>query len=146
MRHLRLALFTVLFALAVPAAAQQTVEKTVVGTMQANAMLAPGLMVGNTLYLSGQLPPRATRDSSVTVQTKGTLGVIRDLLQQAKLDLSDVVAVTVYLADINDFNAMNAGYTEMFTASPRPTRTTVAVAGLVGGAKLEITVTAVKTK
>ena len=62
------------------------------------------------------------------------------------MDLSDVVAVTVYLADINDFNAMNGAYAGMFTTDPRPTRTTVAVAGLVGGAKLEMTMTAVKTR
>lgn len=116
------------------------------GQTNASPALAPGILVGNTLYMTGVTPPRAVRDSGVAVQTKAAITNIRTVLQAASMDLSDVVAVTVYLADINDFNAMNGAYAGMFTTDPRPTRTTVAVAGLVGGAKLEMTMTAVKTR
>jgi 2-iminobutanoate/2-iminopropanoate deaminase len=134
-------------ALIAPAAAdaQATppVEKKAVG--RASATLTPGIVIGNTMYLSGQLPPGNTRDSSITVQTEGTINTIKGLLEQGGFTLADVVQVTVYLADIADFQAMNAGYTKMFATDPKPTRTTVQAA-LVGGAKIEITVVAVKTK
>ena len=124
------------------AGAQATPEKKTVG--RGSSTLSAGIQIGNTLYLSGQLPPGSTRDSSITVQTEGTIRTIENLLKEAGFALTDVVQSTVYLADIADFAAMNAGYTKMFSADPRPTRTTVAVAGLVGGAKIEITVVAVK--
>ena len=116
------------------------------GATNQSPALAPGILVGNTLYLTGVTPPRAVRDSSIAVQTEATIGNIRAVLQAAGMDLSDVVAVTVYLADISDFSAMNGAYAKLFTTDPRPTRTTVGIAGLVGGAKLEITMTAVKTR
>lgn len=131
------------------ALAQATTEKKLILPPDAankSPAIAPGILVGNTLYMSGSTPPRAVRDSSVAVQTKATITAIRATLQLAGMDLSDVVSVTVYLSDINDFQAFSTAYGEMFTTDPRPARTTVAVAGLVGGAKLELTMTAVKTK
>jgi 2-iminobutanoate/2-iminopropanoate deaminase len=59
------------------------------------------------------------------------------------MSYQDVVSVQVYLTDIGQFQRMNAIYTTYFK-EPRPTRTTVGVAGLAGGAHLEITVTAKK--
>ena len=56
-------------------------------------------------------------------------------------DISDVVAVQVYLTDMELFPRMNAVYTTYFK-EPRPARTTVGVAKLVGTARIEITVTA----
>jgi 2-iminobutanoate/2-iminopropanoate deaminase len=123
-------------------ASAQTSEKKTVG--RGSATLSAGIQIGNTLYLSGQLPPGRMRDSSVTVQTEATINTIKGLLEQAGFALTDVVQATVYLADIKDFAAMNAGYSKMFAAEPRPTRTTVQVAALVNNAKLEITVVAVK--
>lgn len=146
MRVLRHAVLPLAIASALIApdfAGAQTVEKKAIG--RASSTLSAGIQIGNTLYLSGQLPPGNTRDSSITVQTEGTINTIKGLLEQAGFTLADVVQATVYLADIGDFQAMNAGYTKMFSAEPRPTRTTVQAA-LVGGAKLEITVVAVKTK
>ena len=139
----------VALSMAAPGAGAQVIEKKLIlqeGATNTSPALAPGIMVGNTLYLSGVLPPRAVRDSSMSVQTKGTINQALAVLKAAKMDLSDVVSVTVYLADMADFAEMNKGYAELFTTDPRPTRTTVAVAGLFGGAKIEITMTAVKTK
>jgi 2-iminobutanoate/2-iminopropanoate deaminase len=138
------ALLAVIAALgaASSAGAQATTDKKTVG--RGSSTLSAGIQIGNTLYLSGQLPPGSMRDSSITVQTEATISTIKRLLEEAGFALTDVVQATVYLADIADFQAMNAGYTKMFSAEPRPTRTTLAVAGLVGGAKIEITVVAVK--
>jgi len=135
--------------LAASSATAQVVEKKLIvpaGTTNMSPALAPGILVGNTLYMSGATPPRNVADSSIAVQTKATINAIKARLTAAGMDLPDVVAVTVYLADIKDFNDFNTAYAEMFTTDPRPTRTTVAVAALVGGAKLELTMTAVKTK
>ena len=56
---------------------------------------------------------------------------------------ADVVSVQVYITDRSKFQRMNAVYTDYFK-EPRPTRTTVVVAGLVGPGNIEITVTARK--
>ena len=59
------------------------------------------------------------------------------------MSFSDVVSVQVYLTDIEMFQRMNAVYTTYFK-DPRPARTTVGVAKLVGPARIEVTVTARK--
>ena len=119
------------------------------GTVQAingraGALLTPGLMVGNTLYLSGQLGGRAARDSGIGPETKSAIRNALAILQAAGMDLSNVVSVTAYITNLADFAAFNAAYTEMFTVDPRPTRTTVQVAGLVNNAKVELTMVAVR--
>jgi len=110
---------------------------------------SPGLMVGDTLYLSGVIG----NDSSGQPVAGGLEPEMRQAfanagatLKAAGLDFSDVVSVTVYLGDIKDFGQMNQVYKEYFKTEPLPTRSTVAVKDLVRGAKLEITMTAVRTK
>lgn len=122
--------------------AQQSAVQPIGG--RAGSMLTSGMLVGNTLYLSGQLPGRAARDSGIGPQTKSAIAASQAILKQAGMDLPNVVAVTVYITDVADFAAMNTAYMEMFTTDPRPTRTTV-VAGLVSaGAKIEVTMVAVR--
>lgn len=105
-----------------------------------------GIQVGDTLYVSGN----TGTDKSGKVpdnfedEVRQCLANIRAILQAGGMDYSDVVAVTVYLTDIDLFQRMNAVYTQTFP-EPRPTRTTVGVARLAGaGAHIEITVTARK--
>lgn len=105
-----------------------------------------GIVVGNTLYVSGtqgtgsdgKLAP-----GGLGPQTKAALELIRKVVMRAGFQMSEVVAVNVYLADINDFAAMNKIYTTFFP-DPKPTRTTVQVAALVNGAKIEISAIAVR--
>ncbi len=59
--------------------------------------------------------------------------------------MSDVVAVTVYMADLSEFGDMNKVY-KTFFPEPRPARATVQVAALVSNARIEISAIAVKTK
>ncbi|HEX5483470.1 MAG TPA: RidA family protein, partial [Terriglobia bacterium] len=68
---------------------------------------------------------------------------IERVVKKAGLRMSDVVSVNVYLSDIHDFGEMNKVYTTFFP-DPKPTRTTVQVAALVNGAKIEISAIAVK--
>jgi 2-iminobutanoate/2-iminopropanoate deaminase len=57
--------------------------------------------------------------------------------------MTDVVAVTVYVTDLNDVKKMNDVYVKLMP-DPKPARATVQVAGLIGGAKIEMSAIAVK--
>jgi 2-iminobutanoate/2-iminopropanoate deaminase len=67
-----------------------------------------------------------------------------ELFAELGLEFSDVVQGSVFLADVNDYGAMNEVYGGYFTQDP-PARTTVAVAALPGGANVEIAFVAVRT-
>ena len=65
------------------------------------------------------------------------------VLKEDGMSAADVVSVQVYLTDVDTFERMNKAYTSYFK-DPRPTRTTVVVAKLVGAGRIEITATARK--
>ncbi|MCU0617001.1 MAG: RidA family protein [Gemmatimonadaceae bacterium] len=96
---------------------------------------------GSELFCSGQTPidPATGRliDGDVTAQTHRVFDNLQAVLEDAGLSMDDVVKCNVYLVDMADFSAMNAAYAERFSA-PYPARTTVAVAGLPLGARVEI--------
>ncbi|NQX34144.1 Rid family detoxifying hydrolase [Herbiconiux sp. VKM Ac-2851] len=93
------------------------------------------------LYLSGQTPidPATGRlvDGDVVAQTERVFANLGLVLAAAGRTLVDAVKVNVYLTSMEDFAAMNGVYERMFDA-PYPARTTVAVAGLPLGARIEI--------
>ena len=94
-----------------------------------------------TLYLSGQTPidPSTGRliNGDVAAQTRRVFDNLASVLSAAGRTLDDVIKVNVYLVDMEDFAAMNSVYSTLFSA-PYPARTTVAVAGLPLGARVEI--------
>ncbi len=106
---------------------------------------SPGILVDGTLYISGQVG----QDSSGNIpkdfeaEVKQTLENVGAILKAAEMSPADVVSVQVYLNDAATFQRMNTVYRDYFK-EPRPTRTTVVVAKLVGAASIEITVTARK--
>jgi 2-iminobutanoate/2-iminopropanoate deaminase len=81
-------------------------------------------------------------DGGITEQTERVLRNIRAILQAAGVDLSSVVKTTVYLVDMADFAEMNTVYARAF-GEHRPARSTVAVAALPRGARVEIDAVAV---
>jgi len=85
----------------------------------------------------GELVP-----GDVAEQTAQVMKNLAAVLRGAGLALDDVVKTTVFLVDMNDFKAMNEVYGKHFPGSP-PARTTVAVAGLPRGARVEIEAVAV---
>ena len=97
------------------------------------------------LFSSGQigLDPASGEivDGGVVEQTKRVLQNLRAVLEGAGLGFGDVVKTTVYLADMQDFAAMNEVYATAFGAA-LPARTTIAAAGLPKGARIEIDVVA----
>lgn len=109
---------------------------------------SPGLLVGDTLYLSGVIGNDASGQpvaGGFEPELRQAFANAQNVLKAAGMDFPDVVSVTVYLADMKDFQQMNQIYKEYFKTEPLPTRSTVAVAALARGAKMEITMTAART-
>jgi 2-iminobutanoate/2-iminopropanoate deaminase len=99
------------------------------------------IAAGPFLFTSGQigLDPAGGKivDGGVGAQTRQVMANIAAVLAAAELTFADVVKTTIFLADMNDFAAVNAVYAESFDAAP-PARSTVAAAGLPRGALVEI--------
>jgi 2-iminobutanoate/2-iminopropanoate deaminase len=99
-----------------------------------------------TLYCSGQIPlDPATGEiaaGDITVQTERVLENVAAVLRDAGMAFSNVVKTTVFLTDLADFAKMNEAYAKRFPANP-PARSTVQVAALPRGARVEIEVLAI---
>ena len=106
---------------------------------------SPGILVDGTLYISGQAGEGQDGKIPVTfeAEVKQALENIRVVLDAAGMAPSDVVSAQVYLTDGALFQRFNTVYTAFFK-DPRPTRTTVVVAKLVGEGHIEFTTTARK--
>ena len=106
---------------------------------------AQGVWAGNLLYASGQVGQDPVTGAMVAggveAETRQAFENIRRVLAAAGLGFEHVVKAHVFLADMNDFAAMNAIYATMF-AAPFPARTTVQVAKLPLAARVEIDVIA----
>ena len=103
-------------------------------------------LAGNTLYCSGQLglvPETGALAEGVEAQAKQALENLGVILKEAGMDFSDVVKTTVFLADINDFAAINAIYADYFKVEP-PARSCVEVAALPKGGLFEVEAVAVR--
>ncbi|MGH9434410.1 MAG: RidA family protein [Terriglobia bacterium] len=114
------------------------------GTTQA-LPFSDGIVVGHSLYVSGTqgTDSQGKLEDGISAQTRAALENIKSVVTKAGFGMNDVVAVNVYLADIHDFAAMNKVYATFFP-NPKPTRTTVQVAALVNGARIEISAIAAK--
>ena len=105
-----------------------------------------GFVAGNTLYVAGQQGPDAqgkVTGTDITLQTTNAIGAVKKVVEHAGFKMSDLVAVTVYVTDLNDVRKMNDVYIKLMP-DPKPARATVQVAGLIGGAKIEMSAIAVK--
>jgi 2-iminobutanoate/2-iminopropanoate deaminase len=96
---------------------------------------------GDLVFLSGQTPldPKtgALVSGGIGAQTERCFRNLFEVLAAAGLSPDDVVKVNVYLVDMSDFAAMNAVY-ERQLSRPFPARTTIGVAALPLGARIEI--------
>lgn len=123
--------------------------KTQIATEKAPGAIGPysqAIDCGPFIYASGQIPLNpATGEMSegITEQTRQSLANVKAILEAAGLTMANVVKTTVFLADMNDFAAMNAVYAEAFEA-PYPARSAVAVKQLPKNALVEIEVIAAK--
>jgi len=105
-----------------------------------------GYVAGNTLYVAGQQGPNSHGNftgTDIASQTTNAIAAIERVVKKAGFQMTDITAVTVYLTDLNDVPKMNDVYKKLMP-DPKPARATVQVAGLIGGAKIEISAIAVK--
>ena len=110
------------------------------------APFSKGYVAGNTLYIAGQQGPDS--DGKVTgvdisEQTANAIAVVKHVAEEAGFNASDLVSVTIYLTDLSDVPRINEVYQSLMP-DPKPARAAVQVAGLIGGAKIEISAVAVR--
>ena len=114
---------------------------TSTGAPAAVGPYSQAILAGNLLFCAGQIPLDPASGELVpgdaAAQTERVCANIRAVLAAAGLDLSHVVKTTVFLTDLADFAAMNAVYSRHFT-EPYPARSTIQVAALPKGARVEI--------
>jgi 2-iminobutanoate/2-iminopropanoate deaminase len=115
-----------------------------ISTTNAPAAVGPysqAIVAGDLVFCAGQvaLDPASGEilDGTIEEQTERVLRNIGAVLDAAAVTFGDVVKTTVFLADMGDFQAMNGVYAGFFP-DPPPARSTVAVAGLPRGARVEI--------
>jgi len=131
--------------LALATAAMGLAENKAIGFKQ-GMPFSEGYIAGNTLYVAGQQGPDAqgkVTGTDITLQTTNTIAAIEKIVKEAGFKMTDIVSVTVYITDLNDVPKMNEVYKKLMP-DPKPARATVQVAGLIGGAKIEISAIAAK--
>ena len=115
--------------------------KKVISTSAAPAAIGPysqAIQIGNLVYTSGQIPidPATGKfvEGGIKEQTRQSLLNVKAILAEAGLTMANVVKTSVFMADMNDFAAMNAVYSQFFE-EPYPARSAVAVKTLPKGAQ-----------
>jgi 2-iminobutanoate/2-iminopropanoate deaminase len=108
---------------------------------QAIGPYSQGVRAGSLLFVSGQVPidPATGNiiEGDIAAQTHRVLQNIGEILKAGGTSFDQVARTTVFLADMNDFAAMNAVYATYFEA-PAPARATVQVSRLPKDARVEI--------
>ncbi|NCU39210.1 RidA family protein [Candidatus Saccharibacteria bacterium] len=122
--------------------------KKVINTDKAPKAIGPysqAVEAAGFIFASGQIPIVPTTgeivEGGIEEQTKQVLSNIQAILSEKSLCFADVVKTTVFLADMNDFAAVNAIYGEAFLENP-PARSCVQVARLPKDVKIEIEIIA----
>jgi 2-iminobutanoate/2-iminopropanoate deaminase len=120
------------------------VKKKVIQTEKAPKAIGPysqAIRAGSFLFLSGQIPldPKTGElvKGDIRQQTRQVLENLKGVLESEKLEMKDVVKVTIFLKDIGNFNEVNEVYGTYFPSSP-PARSTVGVAQLPRDVEIEI--------
>ena len=105
------------------------------------------IQVGNTYWLSGKLgatqETRAMTEGAAGAETHNIMRAFDELLTELGMTFDNVVRSTVYLTELEDYGEMNEAYAQYFPGDG-PSRVAVQVAGLVAGARVEISMIAVK--
>jgi 2-iminobutanoate/2-iminopropanoate deaminase len=122
-----------------------------VSTEKAPKAIGPysqAIVAGDFVFTSGQIPldPQTQQmvQGDARVQAERVMDNLSAVLSAAGASFATVVKATIYLADLNDFAAVNEVYGKRFPNAP-PARSTVQVAALPKGARVEIDLVAVKS-
>lgn len=120
--------------------ARETIHTT--GAPGAIGPYSQAVAAGPYLFTSGQigLDPLTGQlvEGGLEAQARQVMANLAAVLAAGGLTFADVVKTTIFLVDMNDFAAVNAVYGESFDGGPTPARSTVAVAALPRGARVEI--------
>ena len=123
--------------------------KEIIATENAPQAIGPysqAVRAGNMVFASGQIPlDPATKEfvpGGIAEQTEQVLRNLKAVFAAAGVEMAQIVKTTVFLADMNDFTAMNEVYGKYFAEKP-PARATVQAARLPKDAKVEIEAIAV---
>ena len=107
---------------------------------------SPAIKAGNLLFVSGQIPVDPSTGNlvagDISAQADRVMQNLAALLRAAGVGFDHVVRTTVFLADMNDFAAMNEVYSR-YIVDPPPARATVQVARLPRDVKIEVDAIAV---
>lgn len=123
--------------------------KEVINTNNAPEAIGPysqGVIVGDFVYTSGQIPLNPVTGELVTdikLATKQSMENIKAILEEAGTSLNNLVKTSIFLKDLNDFEAVNEVYGTYFIEN-KPARSCVQVAKLPKDAVIEIEAIAVK--
>lgn len=127
------------------------IKKQVVYTDNAPKAIGPysqAIKYGDILFISGQLginPKTNELPADIETQTKYSMENLKAILEEAGMGLNDVVQTHIFLKDIKDFQKVNEIYAKYFE-SDYPARSTMQVAALPKDGKIEIEMTACKSK
>ncbi|CDB76161.1 MULTISPECIES: RidA family protein [Clostridia] len=124
-------------------------NKEIISTKKAPSAIGPysqGMIVGDLVFTSGQIPLNPENGELVTEISKATVQVMANLsavLEAAGSSLEKVIKTTIFLQDLNDFEKVNEIYGDYFKDN-LPARSCVQVAKLPKGAIIEIEAIAIK--
>jgi len=125
--------------------------KKIIYTANAPAPIGPynqAVLVGNTLYTSGQIALRPETMElvydTIEIETKQVMENLKAVLNAAEMTFEHVVKATIFITDMNDFARINAVYGSYFDEKTAPARETVQVSVLPKNVNIEISMIAVK--
>lgn len=124
--------------------------KTIINTPNAPAPIGPynqAVLVGNTLYISGQIALHPTTGVLITndikAETEQVMANLEAILEAANMTFAHVVKASIFISDMNAFSQINALYGSYFDGITAPARETVEVARLPKDVHVEISMIAV---
>ena len=126
-------------------------KKEIITTLNAPAPIGPynqAIKVGNTLYISGQIPIIAKTmeifNGTIKEETELVMLNLNAVLEAASMSFEHVVKTTIFLSDMENFGKVNNVYGTYFNNDTAPARETVAVKTLPKNVRIEISMIAVK--
>ncbi|MDA9056847.1 Rid family detoxifying hydrolase [Flavobacteriaceae bacterium] len=125
--------------------------KTIITTKKAPQPIGPysqAVLVGNTLYTSGQIALHPETGElvmdSIEVETTQVMKNLKAVLEAANMTFENVIKASIFISDMNSFGAINTVYAQYFDEATAPARETVEVANLPKFVNVEISVIAIK--
>jgi 2-iminobutanoate/2-iminopropanoate deaminase len=125
--------------------------KKIIFTEKAPAPIGPynqAVLVGNLLYTSGQIAIHPITNElvldTIEAETEQVMENLKAVLEAAEMNFENVIKVSIFISDMNNFSKINTVYATYFDEATAPARETVQVAGLPKNVNVEISAIAIK--